>query len=148
MEWSKEQRADYIATRLSEQNYPTWGRAAKIAELCNTSHSQATNWMNGAVPRDHDEIKRIASLLNLDIMNWVYGGTATTLNRNKLMDAIMLAKTIEQDYADEIMSPYDFAAIVMNTYDDKIKGAAVLESLAVISDITKRGATERNGTED
>ena len=43
------------------------------------------------------------------------------------------------------MSPQLFAEIAIEAYEDKIQGAAVLDSLAVVADIRSRGEKERNG---
>lgn len=146
MEWNKENRAQYFNSKLSEKDYPGWGRAQRISDELGVSHSQASNWLTGALPREHGEIKRVADFLGLNIMHWVYGVSTSNLNKRKLMDSIAFAKTVEDQYQNETMSPEDFAEVVMFTYEDKIKGAAVLESLAVIRDITSRGGSDKNGT--
>ena len=145
MEWTKNQRAEYFAKKLSEQGYPNWGRAQRLSEELGVSHSQASNWLTGAVPREHSEISRVADHLGIDIMKWVYGKYASSLNTRKLVDAITFVKTLEVE-DDNTMSPQLFAEITVEAYEDKIQGAAVLDSLAVLSDIRSRGAKERNGT--
>ena len=148
MEWTKEERSMYIERRLNEVGYPVRGRAARIAEDCATSHSQATNWLAGAVPREPEEVKRVADRLNLEIMTWVYGLTQSAVDTRKLLKAINFAKTLELQYPNEKpMTPTQFTEIVMMDYDDKIAGAAVMETLAVIAEVRERGATEDNVTE-
>ena len=147
MEWTKEERSQYVERRLNEVGYPLRGRAARIAEDCNTSHSQATNWLGGAVPREPEEVKRVADTLNLEIMEWVYGLTQSAVDTRKLMKAITFAKTLEQQNPnEEPMTPAQFTEIVMMDYDNKIAGAAVMETLAVIAEIRDGGAVRENGT--
>ena len=146
MEWTKEKRSEYLESRLTELGYPAWGRAAKIADLIGTSHSQATNWLNGAVPRDHDEIKRIADTLGLDIMEWVYGRSSEALNERKMAQAIATTFELGEEMPGEEFKPEHFAQVVMLVYTDKLQGAAVLESLALLSDIRNTGGVEQNGT--
>ena len=147
MEWTKEERAQYVERRLNEVGYPVRGRAARIAEDCNTSHSQASNWLGGAVPREPEEVKRVADILNLEIMEWVYGLTQSAVDTRKLMRAITFAKTLEQQNPkEEPMTPAQFTEIVMMDYDNKIAGAAVMETLAVIAEVRDRGADKVNGT--
>ena len=145
MEWTKNQRAEYFAKKLSEQEYPGWGRAQRLSEELGVSHSQASNWLTGAVPREHIEISRVADHLGIDIMEWVYGKRSSSLNIKKLVDAIAFVKTLEVE-DENTMSPQLFAEIAVEAYEDKIQGAAVLDSLAVVADIRSRGAKERNGT--
>lgn len=145
MEWTKSQRAEYFAKKLSEQEYPNWGRAQRLSEELGVSHSQASNWLTGAVPREHSEISRVADHLGIDIMEWVYGKTSSSLNMKKLIDAITFVKTLEVE-DENTMSPQLFAEITVEAYEDKIQGAAVLDSLAVVADIRSRGAKDRNGT--
>lgn len=145
MEWTKNQRAEYFAKKLSEQEYPSWGRAQRLAEELGVSHSQASNWLTGAVPREHSEISRVADHLGIDIMEWVYGKSSSSLNMKKLIDAITFVKTLEVE-DENTMSPHLFAEIVVEAYQDKIQGAAVLDSLAVVADIRSRGEKDRNGT--
>jgi len=145
MEWTKNQRAEYFAKKLSEQEYPNWGRAQRLSEELGVSHSQASNWLTGAVPREHGEIIRVADHLGIDIMEWVFGRGSSSLNTKKLVDAIAFVKTLEVE-DENTMSPQLFAEIAIEAYEDKIQGAAVLDSLAVIADIRSRGAKDRNGT--
>jgi len=145
LEWTKNQRAEYFAKKLSEQYYPGWGRAQRLSEELGVSHSQASNWLTGAVPREHSEISRVADHLGLDIMEWVFGRCSSSLNLKKLIDAITFVKTLEVEDEHD-MSPELFAEIVVEAYEDKIQGAAVLDSLAVVAEIRSRGEKERNGT--
>lgn len=145
MEWTKNQRAEYFSKKLSEQEYPNWGRAQRLSEELGVSHSQASNWLTGAVPREHSEISRVADHLGIDIMEWVYGKSSSSMNIKKLIDAITFVKTLEVE-DENTMSPQLFAEIVVEAYQDKIQGAAVLDSLAVVADIRSRGEKERNGT--
>lgn len=144
MEWTKNQRAEYFAKKLSEQEYPSWGRAQRLSEELGVSHSQASNWLTGAVPREHSEISRVADHLGIDIMEWVFGRASSSLNMKKLVDAIAFVKTLEVE-DENTMSPQLFAEIAIEAYEDKIQGAAVLDSLAVVADIRSRGEKERNG---
>ena len=144
MEWTKNQRAEYFAKKLSEQEYPNWGRAQRLSEELGVSHSQASNWLTGAVPREHSEISRVADHLGIDIMEWVFGRASSSLNLKKLVDAIAFVKTLEVE-DENTMSPQLFAEIAIEAYEDKIQGAAVLDSLAVVADIRSRGEKERNG---
>ena len=147
MEWTKDERSEYVDRRLNEVGYPVRGRAARIAEDCATSHSQATNWLGGAVPREPEEVKRVADILNLEIMEWVYGLTQSAVDTRKLMKAVNFAKTLEQMNPDKPpMTPSQFTEIVMMDYDNKIAGAALMETLAVIAEVRDRGAVEGNGT--
>lgn len=147
MEWTKEERSQYVERRLNEVGYPVRGRAARIAEDCETSHSQASNWLGGAVPREPEEVKRVADTLNLEIMEWVYGMTQSAVDTRKLMRAITFAKTLEQQNPnEEPMTPAQFTEIVMMDYDNKIAGAAVMETLAVIAEVRERGAVQENVT--
>lgn len=145
MEWNKNQRAEYFAKKLSEQEYPNWGRAQRLSEELGVSHSQASNWLTGAVPREHAEICRVADHLGIDIMEWVYGRCASVLSIPKLVDAVAFVKILEQE-DDHNMSPQLFSEIVVEAYQDKIQGAAVLDSLAVVADIRSRGERDRNGS--
>ena len=145
LEWTKNQRAEYFAKKLSEQYYPGWGRAQRLSEELGVSHSQASNWLTGAVPREHSEISRVADHLGLDIMGWGVGRCSSSLNLKKLIDAITFVKTLEVEDEHD-MSPELFAEIVVEAYEDKIQGAAVLDSLAVVAEIRSRGEKERNGT--
>ena len=136
MEWTKKNRAEYVEVRLNEVGYPIKRRAAQIADDCKTSHSQATNWLSGAVPRDSEETKRVADKLNLDIMMWVYGRTTSAVDIRKLRRGIMFTKTLEQKFPnEEPMTPEQFCEIVMMDYDNKIAGSAVMETLAKVADI-------------
>lgn len=135
MEWTKKQRAQYLERRLNESGYPAWGRAAKIADLMSTSHSQATNWLNGAVPRDHDEIKRLASKLSLDIMEWVYGKTSDAVDERKLSEAIRTTFELGNEMPGEEFTAEHFAEVVMLVYTGKLQGAAVLHSLALLNNV-------------
>lgn len=148
MEWTKEKRAEYFEAKLDELRYPGWGRAQKLADELGVSHSQASNWLTGALPREHSEIKRVASHLQISIMEWVYGESQSAVDTRKLMKAINFAKTLEQMNPDEEpMTPAQFTEIVMMDYDNKIAGAALMETLAVIAEVRDRGAEEGNGTE-
>lgn len=143
MEWSKNQRAECFAKKLSELGYPGWGRAQQLSEELGVSHSQASNWLTGAVPREHSEISRVAEHLGIDIMEWVYGKTSSGINIRKLVDSITFVKVLENE-DDQTMSAELFAEIVVEAYEDKIQGAAVLDSLAVVADIRSRGASDRD----
>jgi len=141
MEWSKSQRAECFAKKLSELGYPGWGRAQRLSEELGVSHSQASNWLTGAVPREHGEIKRVADHLGIDIMEWVYGASSSSVNIKKLVNSIQFVKILEHE-DEHVMSPELFAEICVEAYEDKIQGAAVLDSLAVVADIRSRGAKD------
>lgn len=146
MEWTKENRAEYFEAKLDERRYPGWGRAQKLADELGVSHSQASNWLTGALPREHNEIKRVATHLQISIMEWVYGECQSAVDTRKLMKAINFAKTLEQMNPDQpSMTPSQFTEIVMMDYDNKIAGAALMETLAVIAEIRDGGAVEENG---
>jgi len=147
MEWTKESRAEYFEAKLDELRYPGWGRAQKLADELGVSHSQASNWLTGALPREHSEIKRVATHLQISIMEWVYGESQSAVDTRRLMKAVNFAKTLEQEYPNkDPMTPAQFTEIVMMDYDNKIAGAAVMETLAVIAEVRDRGEVEGNGT--
>ena len=67
------------------------------------------------------------------------------LEHEEADNAITFVKTLEVE-DENTMSPHLFAEIVVEAYQDKIQGAAVLDSLAVVADIRSRGEKDRNGT--
>lgn len=74
MTFSKQRRAVFFKIKCDEAHYIGWGAMQRLARDLGVSHSRVANWYNeGALPRGHKEIKRVADHLQIDVREWVYG---------------------------------------------------------------------------
>ena len=143
MQWTKKARAKYFNKQIEKQGYKEWGKAQRLAEELQVSHSMVSNWLGGALPRQHSEIKRVSDHLGLDLMHWVYGETSTELRLDaaRLSQSILTAKSLEAQIEGRCLSAEEFTQLVVLDYTGEIAGKATLKALRLIEGL-------RSGSED
>lgn len=130
MEISKQERSEYFDRKCRENGYRDWGKTQNLARDLAVTHGQVSNWLNGALPRGHDEIWRVAAHLDIDIMEWIYGVEAKrdVLDEKKLAACLRLLKAVERG-DDAEMAPSQFARLTLLAYKDELSGTAMLAKL-------------------
>ena len=134
MQWTKKKRATYLNKRVEKLGYQRWGKAQRLADELQVSHSMVSNWLGGALPREHSEIKRVSNHLGLDIMHWVYGEISEELRLDKarLTRSISTAKALEAQIKGGCLSAEEFTQLVILDYSGEIAGEATLKVLQLI----------------
>ena len=134
MTWSKQHRAEFFKIKCDNAHYKGWGAIKRLARDLGVSHSKVANWYNeGALPRGHEEIKRVADYLQIDVMEWVYGiGGAGS----RELDASRLTACIGYANTRVDLSPNEFAEYTTQLYLSDVSLEA-LKRLSILEETIK-----------
>lgn len=140
MDWTKEQRAAWFSQACKDAGYRDWGKAQHLADDLKVTHATTTGWLSGALPRDHDEIKRVADFLGIDILEWIYGEKSTPKNIKPLLqeiyNAVFTVKMVElstrqeEGHEDYLISPKQFVRLVRQMVDGGVEGMKTMLEIA------------------
>ena len=140
MDWTKEKRATWFSQACTNAGYRDWGKAQHLADDLKVTHATTTGWLSGALPRDHDEIKRVADHLGIDILEWIYGekqqsaGTKATVseiyNAVYLMKSAELSTRAEPGNENYMVGPTQFVRLVRQIVDGGVEGLSTMYDIA------------------